>query len=303
MKAGRAHRRGGASKQARAGHPKSEKLCQFPDWGRSDPRGAWSEPVRMTMKIGSWARWMLAAAPLALAGCGNFWQNPNSGNSSCTTNCPTSASGNFYILNQETNEIAAYNIASGGKLTTITGSPYALSAKPYAIAAAPGGGFLYVGTAAGIYLYSIDSTTGALTLGNSNGVISSDFATTMQVDSTGSWLVEAGPDLAEVLAVSVDPTTGLLGTAAEQHAVLPAKTANQLVISPDNSNVFVALGTGGTAVIPFNSANTNPFGTTLLKIPVKHASGSALSVAVDPTNRVFYVGETLANSAGNSGGL
>jgi DNA-binding beta-propeller fold protein YncE len=95
----------------------------------------------------------------------------------------------------------------------------------------------------------------------------------------------------------------LLGSSAEQHAILPAATVQQLAISPDDSNVFIALGAGGTVAIPFNSTNANPFGATLTKIPVKHTSGSALSVAVDPTNRVFYVGETLADTAGSGGGL
>jgi hypothetical protein len=36
---------------------------------------------------------------------------------------------------------------------------------------------------------------------------------------------------------------------------------------------------------------------------VLNAGGAALSVAVDPTNRLFYIGETLANSTANSGGL
>jgi hypothetical protein len=215
---------------------------------------------------------------------------------------PGGASGNFYILNEETNQIAGYNIASGA-LATITGSPYALSAKPFSLAVDPTGSYLYVGTAAGIYLYLIDPSTGALTLGNGNGVLSTDLATTMQVDSTGSWLVEAGPGLGEVLAVPLDPSTGLIGSGSEQNAILPATTVQQLAISPDNSNVFIALGAGGTAVISFTSSNTNPFGSTATTIPVKHTGGSALSVAVDSSNRVFYLGETLGNSAGNAGGL
>jgi hypothetical protein len=34
-----------------------------------------------------------------------------------------------------------------------------------------------------------------------------------------------------------------------------------------------------------------------------NSGGSALSVAVDPSSRVFYIGETLGNSSANSGGL
>lgn len=255
------------------------------------------------MRVGRLARVILAAAPLAVAGCGNFWQAPSSSNSGCTTNCPTTASGNFYILNQETNQIAAYTISSSAALTKISGSPYALSAKPYSIAIDSGGAFLYVGTAAGIYLYTIDSSTGALTIGNSGGVISQDFATTMKIDPSGNWLVESGPDIGEALALSINSSTGVLNSNTEEHVNLPSTSVEQLAISPDGNYVFVALGSGGTVAIPFASGNTNPFGTTLTKIPVKHASGSALSVAVDPSNRLFYVGETLANSAGNAGGL
>ena len=76
-----------------------------------------------------------------------------------------------------------------------------------------------------------------------------------------------------------------------------------MVLSPDGANLFVALGVGGTIVVPFTTGNANPLGSTATTIPLANTSGSALSVAVDPsaTPRVFYIGET--NSVGNSGGL
>jgi len=255
------------------------------------------------MKIGKWTRLLLAAAPLAMGGCGNFWQNPYTNNNTCTTNCPTTASGDFYVMNEGTNQIAAYNIASGGTLTAIGGSPYTLSAKPFAVAVAPGGAFLYVATAAGIYLYTIDSTTGELTIGNGGNVLSTDLATTIQVDPSGSWLLESGPTLGEVVAISLDSTTGLVANTTEQKFALPALTVEQLAISSDGENIFVALGTSGTVIIPFASTNTDPFGDKYIKIPVKSTDGSALSVAVDPQTRLFYVGETLASTGSTPGGL
>lgn len=259
------------------------------------------------MKTSKWARLLLGAAPL-LGGCGNFWQSPNSGNNNnkggCTTNCThNTVSGNFYIANQAISEIAAYNITNG-KLTKISGSPYTMSAKPVAIAVSPNGGSLYVSTAAGIFLYTIDSTTGALALGNNSRVISTDYATTMQVDGNSSWLVEAGPTLAEIIAIPLDPSTGLMGTGGEQHATLPATSVHQLAVSPDNGRVFITLGANGTVEMPFQSSSADPFQASLgITIPVKNTGGEALSVAVDPDNRVFYIGETLANAAANSGGL
>jgi hypothetical protein len=87
-------------------------------------------------------------------------------------------------------------------------------------------------------------------------------------------------------------------------------TIHQLAISPDNKNIFVALGSVGTAVIPFNAtplAAASPLPAAVsTPIAVKAASGTAISVAVDPINRLFYVGELLANSGSgitNTGGL
>ena len=76
--------------------------------------------------------------------------------------------------------------------------------------------------------------------------------------------------------------------------------------SPPTARIsLLALGTGGTIVVPFSSGNANPLGATATTIPLANTGGSALSVAVDPssTPRLFYIGETLADSAGTSGGL
>lgn len=252
------------------------------------------------MKIVRWAWLALLAVPLMIvfcAGCSGFWNAPSSSGSGGGS---TLSGGVFYVLNQQTKQIAAYSIVSG-TLTKVSGSPYTLSSAPSSIAIAPGGGFLYVGTATGIFLYTIASS-GALTLANSSNVISQDIATTMQVDSTGNWLVEAGPNLAELLAIHINASTGMPTSGTEQDVVLPAATVNQLCISPDNQHVFVALGSSGTEEVPFTAGNTNPFGT-LSNLAVKNAAGAAVSVAVDPSNRLVYVGETAATSGSNAGGL
>jgi 6-phosphogluconolactonase (cycloisomerase 2 family) len=209
----------------------------------------------------------------------------------------------FYVLNQQTAQIAAYSIVSG-TLTPVSGSPYTLpgSAEPLAIAIAPNGAFLYVSTPLdGIFLYTIGSG-GALTLGNSSSAISADLATSMRVDATNQWLVEAGPDQAMLNAIAISSSTGLATSKTEQTVLLPAATIHQLTISPDNTHIFVALGGSGTEEAIFAAGNANPFGNTA-NIPVVNAAGAALSVAVDPQNRLVYVGETAATSGTNSGGL
>jgi hypothetical protein len=68
---------------------------------------------------------------------------------------------------------------------------------------------------------------------------------------------------------------------------------------------YVALGISGTEVVPSNAANTDPLPASgNILIAVKNAGSAALSVAVDPSSQLFYIGETLGISASvNTGAL
>jgi 6-phosphogluconolactonase len=250
------------------------------------------------MKIGKWARLFLAAAPL-LTGCKGFFDTPPT-----TTTGTGSTSGVFYVLNAKTSQIAAYSMVSG-TVTAVTGSPYALGSVPLAAAVSPNGGFLYVSTLAGIYLYNI-GTGGALTIGSSGAVISQDPAFAMQVDPSGSWLVEAVSGTGALNAIPLVSTTGLFdSTSSEQTVALPSTAVSQLAMSPASSTnpyVFVAMGAGGTAIVPFTATNPDPFGT-VTRFAVKNTAGGDTTVAVDTTNRLLYVGETVAVSGTQTGGL
>jgi hypothetical protein len=265
------------------------------------------------MKRGKWTRLPIAAAPLLIgfaAGCGDFWQAPSNTTTtgSCTTNCTTATSGNFYILDSGTTpEIVGETIVTG-TLRSITGSPWALEGSPYSMAIAPNGDFLIVSTTSGVFAYPI--TDGVL---GTAVVVSTDQASAVQVDATDSWLIEAiaGTGGLTIGAVPINSTTGA-NNGSEQTVSFTVTNAvvqtNGMVISPDNLNLFVPLGAGGTIVEPFNAGVTtgsNPLESKATTIAVANTSGSALSVAVDPstTPRLFYIGETLADSAGTSGGL
>src|ERR1700760_627527 len=135
------------------------------------------------MKFMRCARLVLAVAPI-LSGCKGFWDVPSGTSGSGGTG---TASGIFYVLNQKNSQVAGFSFASGStSLTAVANSPYTLAAAPFAMAISPGGGFLYVSTAAGIFEYSINSSTGALTLQNNSQAISADPAFTMAVDPSGS---------------------------------------------------------------------------------------------------------------------
>jgi 6-phosphogluconolactonase (cycloisomerase 2 family) len=229
-----------------------------------------------------------------------------------TSSCTSATSGNFYVLNQTTNQIVALHIVSGQ--VTSLGAISSPTVDPLAIAVAPNGKFLYVSTTTGIYLYTIN-TNGSLTLGNGGSTITSEQAITMQVDSTNSWLVEAASGTNQLYAINVNSSgtsIGLPVSGTSKQLFTPglsAITPVQLVISPGDSSscascyVFVAMGPGGTEAIHFNPSNTNPFGTSGNPGVVNTLSADN-AVAVDPTNRLLYIGETDDITTGTqSGGL
>jgi 6-phosphogluconolactonase (cycloisomerase 2 family) len=209
-------------------------------------------------------------------------------------------------MNVETKQVAGYYV-NAGILTVLPGSPVTVPATPLAIAVSPNGSLLYVSTADGIYVYTI-SSTGQLTLGNASGPISSDQAISMQVSPDNDWLIEVATGAPYVYAIPIDSSTGAITSKTEQFAVLPASTVQQVAISPDETFVLVAMGSEGTATVPFTAADANPFGAVGKIAPVNSA-GAAISVAVDPLQsgqtapRLFYIGETAATSGSNTGGL
>jgi hypothetical protein len=229
-----------------------------------------------------------------------------------TCSSTASTSGNFYILNSSigsNSTIAGYYISSG-TLNAI-GSPVTLNGTAYAVAIAPNGKFLYVstsGSSGGVYVYPI--TSGALGTGV---LVTSDLAYALQVDSTNSWLLEAVPYLSgggvTLNAVPINSSTGKYTGSTVPTASFTITNASlaqgQMFISPDNSYIIVALETGGTIVVPFSSSNPLPSSVSATTIAVATAGGSALSVAIDPSSspRLFYIGETLGDTAGTSGGL
>ena len=233
------------------------------------------------------------AAALLLTGCKGFWDAlPSTGTGT------GAASGVFYVLNQKTLQVVGFSFPSGSTTpTAVTGGSSTLAAAPLAITT--NGTYLYVSTTVGIYMYTI-GTGGTLTVGNSGTAISADPAYSMVIDPTSQWLVEAVSGTGVLSAIPLDPTTGLNNSSFQVSTItLPNTNVQQVAISPadsTNSYVFVAMGAGGTEVIPFNAANATPFGTGA-NVPVKNSSGAANTVAVDTSGLLLYVGETAAITA------
>jgi len=204
--------------------------------------------------------------------------------------------------------LAEYSLASG-VLTALSGSPVSLPLAPTCIAVAPNNAFLYVGTATGVFLYTVGSG-GALTEGNNNTVVylnqSGLQVQSMVVDATSSWLIMSYQNSTEIDALPVSATTGLAaGTQAYTASSTFGTLAPELTISPANNNVFVALGSGGTNAFGFNASSTSssgPWGTRV-SIPLQKSNTSDTAVAVDPTSTYLYVTEADLSKTPGAGQL
>lgn len=273
----------------------------------------------MTMNLGKCARWLLVLLPLASA-CKGFWSSGSSSGTSgssggsgsggsgsgCTANCNTANAGVFYVLNEGTVPQIIGGIISSGTFGNIVNSPWSLASPPFAMAMAPSGYYLYVGTVGGVYAYPI-STSGAL------GTVTQptqDPAIALQVDTSGNWLLEAVQTATGSVTMSAIPISSVNGSpdgseVSSTYTVNGAVQPGKMAVSPDDKYVFVSLGTGGTLALPFVPTvgpGVSPFENGTV-IPAATSGGSALSVAVDPGGHLLFIGETLAGPGGSTGGL
>lgn len=234
-----------------------------------------------------WKVLPLVVVAMMVAGCGKFFV-PQTSSGGGGTN-----TGNYlYAANVTTSSIAGFAVGTSA-LSVVSGSPYSLAAAPTALAVTPSGTFLYALSpgAAAIYAYSI-GTGGALTLiNNGSPVVSELLAGAIQIDPTGNWLVAV--DLTPTAYLySINTSTGAL--TSEGSIPLDAGTPNQIVFTPNDSFVYVSLGTGGVDILSFNSSTGALSGPSGKLAPLATVNAD-LGLAVDPASKYLFVTETGEN--------
>ena len=251
---------------------------------------------------------------LGLTGCDFFVPQTSSGG---TTN-----TGDYlYVGNGNNTNIAGFGVSSAGALSVLAGSPYNNGVAAPSLTVNPANTFLYAGTTNGIYVYAINSN-GSLTVQNSGNAAAQDVVpTAMQVDSTGGFLLAAGIGTsigAQAIGIySIDPTTGLLtavtgsplplytGTATTATVVTPTA----MLITPNNSYVYVSLGQLGVQVLTLGSGGALSAGTAPTYLSPRSTSTSPqdYGLASNPTSTFLFVAEINTGlrefSIGTSGAL
>ena len=200
-----------------------------------------------------WGRYLSPALLLALAfaatGCSGFFVYPGS-----TGGGGSTSTGNYvYVANAGTGSIAGFSIGSS-TLTAVNGSPYNLGFAPTAVAINPANSILFLGNTNSIYAFAINAD-GSLSVLNNGSAVGLAAVASMDISPDGQWLFALDQNGFTIEQFQINSSTGLLTaqlptTYPSSGAVIP----RAIRVAPNGSYVFVALGTGGDLVFPFNTS-------------------------------------------------
>ncbi len=282
---------------------------------------------RRSRAIGSWCGWslldsapgllpgLLLGALLGLTGCDNFFTPVN-------PNPPANGGDSLYVANGGNTFIAGFSVSSTGGLSVLNNSPYNNGVAANALAMTPNDKYLYAsGALGGIYEYLINSDGSISVQNNGSPLVQDVIATTMRVDSTGTYLLAAGVGVAAqaqaigiyqinssngvLTALGGSPITLYLGTTKPP----PLTTPTGLLITPDNTKVYVSLGNLGVQVLTLSTGGALSSGNapTILPPYSKSTSPSDTGLASDPNSKFLFVAEIntglRALSIGTGGAL
>ena len=254
--------------------------------------------------MGLFRRIAAALGILALGwttGCAGFWVYPGSTNGSSTT--PTNDY--VYIANAYTTTTTTTMTLAGfavgtGTLTAVQGSPYTLPFSPTAVAVNPANSILFVGGNAAIYAFAINSSTGVLSALNSGAAVGYAAVASMDISPDGQWLFALDQNNISLEEFQINSSTGVLTQdtpityPAPQSATV---VAHAVKFAPNGNYLFLALGTAGDVVYPFNTSSG------ALSVPLSLSLGAASNnsdnaLAVSPDSTRLFIARS-----GPAGGL
>jgi 6-phosphogluconolactonase len=227
----------------------------------------------------------------------------------------------IYVGNGNNRFVAGFGVSSTGALSVLTNSPYNNGVAVISSAITPGNNFLYAGTTSGIFIYAINSD-GSITVQNGGNIAAQDVVpTAMQVDSTGSYLLAAGVSTsftAQAVGIyKINSTAGLLTAVTGSPLALytgnaptvTVLTPTAMLITPDNSYVYVSLASLGVQVLTLSSGGALSTGSApTILLPFSTSSSPAdYGLASDPNSSFLFVCEFNSGlrvlSIGTSGSL
>jgi len=177
----------------------------------------------------------------------------------------------LYASNSGTNTVSAFTITGTGTLLPINGSPFSTQAfndpqnPGISLAATPDGKYLFAGSTgydsqfnpAPITIFSIDPTTGALTITNKSPVAAGGAMSSMKVSPDGKYLLVAIPASKEIAVFAIHGP-GNLHEVHNSPYVLSSEAAYSVDINCASSTVYAGATNGDIYALNFASGRLSP---------------------------------------------
>jgi 6-phosphogluconolactonase (cycloisomerase 2 family) len=219
--------------------------------------------------------------------------------------------GFLYVTNSSLNNIEGFAVSATGTLTSI-GSPFPTGAGPNPVTFDSAGHFAYVSnqTSSSIFVYSVNSTTGALTEIPADRVATGLSPTTVSLTADGKFAYVL--NLSSISAFSVNSSSGALTAIAGSPFAVPVVAGGgnnplqTLIFNPNGKSLYIkndgGTGTGSLAAFSIDSATGALSPLSGSPFPL---GASATGIAgLDPAGRFLYVANqgtcTVANGCNPS---
>lgn len=220
-------------------------------------------------------------------------------------------SGKFaYVANYSSNSVSAYSIDASGVLASIdadkitAGNQASIPTKvgPFSIAIHPGGGYAYVVNAvtSNISVYSIDATTGALTLIDADGslggfqdsIVTGTTPYSITIDPAGLYAYVANSGSNDISAYTINSNGSLSALGAPVGA---GQAPHAVAVHPGGGYAYV-VNTNDATVGVYSISSTGALTFSSLVATGGTSPPQPVSISIDSTGQYAYV----ANSGDNS---
>jgi len=195
-----------------------------------------------------------------------------------------------YVASMGSNSVGGFSLDATGALTPIEGSPFPTSGTQDFgddLVINADGTFLYAQDLANIYTYSVDGSSGALTLVQT--VAAPLSVGGIALDPHGTYLYAVGPAANSIQAYGVDASTGLL-TLADSSPMLEQNGAYTISISPTGLFAYIIENNNDLVSYALNNGVFTPTGSVY-----SHVYGQR--IGIDPSGSFVYVPQACGNCA------
>ncbi len=196
-------------------------------------------------------------------------------------------SGKFvYVASQSLNSVAAFTMNSSGVLTTVPGSPFATGGTATGsfgccVVVDPTGKFVYVADIANVYAFSINASSGALTL---VATVPAPTGNGLAVDPAGTFLYAVG-FANSIQTYRIDSTTGAIALAVSSPT---ATHAGSFTIALDPVGRFAYTVEAGQTLVAYSLQN----GVFTSLGDFSSGALGSVQLAIDPSGSFIYAPQT-----------